>query len=108
MWIRVLSRCFQLQDAVAGLELEGVSDASPDELDGHRLGLRAARQNRLEMFSEQAAQLLDRMPVAVGRANAKLVWTRTESLDVVEAGNHKARGVRDFHQLLGMEADPRS
>lgn len=108
MWLAVLARCFQLQDAIADLELDRVLDASPDELDRHRLGLKAARQNRLELFSEHTAQLLDRMDVAVGRANAKLVWTRTKSLEVVQAGNHVARGVDDFHELLGIEADPRS
>ena len=37
-WLAVLARCFQLQDAIAVLELDRVLDASPDELDGHRLG----------------------------------------------------------------------
>jgi hypothetical protein len=108
IWLAVLARCFQLQDAIADLELDRVLDASPDELDRHRLGLKAARQNRLELFSEDTAQLLDRMDVAVGRANAKLVWTRSKSLKVVQAGNHVASGVDDFHELLGIEADPRS
>jgi hypothetical protein len=38
-WLAVLARCFQLQDALAVLELDRVLDASPDELDQHRLGL---------------------------------------------------------------------
>ncbi|WP_433226234.1 hypothetical protein [Actinomadura formosensis] len=38
-WLAVLARCFQLQDAIAVLELDRVLDASPKELDGHRLGL---------------------------------------------------------------------
>lgn len=50
-WLAVLARCFQLQDAIAVLELDRVLDASPGELDGHRLGLRAARQDRLELIS---------------------------------------------------------
>jgi len=108
MWLAVLARCFQLQDAIADLELDRVLDASPDELDRHRLGLKAARRNRLELFSEHTAHLLDRMDVAVGRANAKLVWNRTKSLEVVQAGNHVAKGVDDFHELLGIEADSRS
>ena len=44
-WLAVLARCFQLQDAIAVLELDRVLDAAPDELDRHRLALRtAARQ----------------------------------------------------------------
>ena len=50
-WLAVLARCFQLQDAIAVLELDRVLDAAPDELDGHRLGLKAARQDRLELIS---------------------------------------------------------
>lgn len=37
-WLAVLARCFQLQDAIAILELDRVLDATPDELDRHRLG----------------------------------------------------------------------
>jgi hypothetical protein len=108
LWLAALARCFQLQDALTDLELDRVLDSSPDELDCHRLGLKAARRDRLELFSEHTAHLLARMDIAVGRANAKLVWTRTKSLEVVHAGNHVARGVDDFHKLLGIEADSRS
>jgi hypothetical protein len=41
-WLAVLARCFQLQGAIAVLELDRVLDASPEELDGHRLGLKPA------------------------------------------------------------------
>ncbi|WP_409330380.1 hypothetical protein [Trujillonella humicola] len=108
VWLAVLARCFQLQDAIADLELDRVSDASPDELDRHRLGLKAARQSRLELFLERTAQLLDRMDVAVGKANAKLVWNWKKSLEVVQAGNLVASGVDDFHELLEIQAEPRS
>jgi hypothetical protein len=56
--LAVLARCFQLQDAIAVLELDRVLDAAPDELDRHRLGLRAARQNRLELISRSAERLM--------------------------------------------------
>jgi len=108
VWLTVLARCFQLQDAIADLELDRVLDASPDEVDRYRLGLKAARQDRLELFSEHTAQLLNRMDVAVGRANAKLVWSWTKSLQVIQAGNEVARGVHSFHELLGIEAQPQS
>ena len=47
-WLAVLARCFQLQDAIAVLELDRVLDAAPDDLDGHRLGLKASRRKRLD------------------------------------------------------------
>jgi hypothetical protein len=42
-WLAVLARCFQLHDAIAVLELDRVLDATPDELDRHRLALRVCR-----------------------------------------------------------------
>ena len=72
-WLAVLARCFQLQDAIAVLELDRVLDASPEELDGHRLGLRAARQNRLELISRSTERLMARMDAAAGTANAKVL-----------------------------------
>lgn len=108
VWLAVLARCFHLQDEMADLELDRVLDVSPDEVDRHRVGLRAARQDRRELFAEHTAQLLERMDVAVGRANAKLVWSRTKSLEVVQAGNDVANGVADFHALLGIEVEVRS
>ena len=38
--LAVLARSFQLQDAIAVIELDRVLDAAPEDLDGHRLGLR--------------------------------------------------------------------
>ena len=76
-WLAVLARCFQLQDAIAVLELDRVLDAAPDELDGHRLGLRAARQNRLETISQSTERLMARMDAAAGTANAKVLLNPT-------------------------------
>lgn len=60
-WLAVLARCFQLQDAIAILELDRVLDATPDELDQHRLGLRIARQNRRLLISQSTERLMGRM-----------------------------------------------
>lgn len=107
-WLAVLARCFQLQDAIAVLELDRVLDASPEELDGHRLGLKAARQRRLELISECTERLVARMDAAAGTANAKVLLHPTKSPAVVQASNHVATGVHDFHELLGIESAERS
>lgn len=107
-WLAVLARCFQLQDAIAVLELDRVLDASPDELDGHRLGLKAARQHRLELISECTERLVARMDAAAGAANAKVLLHPTKSPAVVQASNHVATGVHDFHERLGIESAERS
>jgi hypothetical protein len=47
------------------LELDRVLDAAPDDLDnGHRLGLKASRQKRLDTISRSTGRLLARMDAA--------------------------------------------
>lgn len=107
-WLAVLARCFQLQDAIAVLELDRVLDASPGELDGHRLGLRAARQNRLELISRCTERLLARMAAAAGRANAKVLLNPMDSPAVVKSSNHVSVAIVEFHGRLGIEGDRQS
>ncbi len=99
-----LARCFQLHDAVAVLELDRLLDASPDELDRHRIGLRAARQDRLELISESTERLMVRMKSAVDRANSKVLFSPTSSPAVVRSVNVVASEVHDFHGLLAIES----
>jgi len=107
-WLAVLARCFQLQDAIAVLELDRVLDASPEELDGHRLGLKAARQHRLEHIARSTERLVTRMDAAAGRANANVLLHPTKSPAVVQSSNHVAAGVHDFHGRLGIESGHQS
>jgi hypothetical protein len=102
-WLAVLARCFQLQDAIAVLELDRVLGEAPHELDRHRLGLRAARHNRLELISRSTERLMARMDAAAGSANIKVLLHPTTSRDVVQSSNHVATAVIDFHGRLGIE-----
>jgi hypothetical protein len=103
-WLVVLARCFELHDAVGVLELDRVLDASPDELDRHRLGLKSARQDRLELITGITEHLLGRMNAAVGMANSKVLFNPKQSPAVVKSSNHVAAGVHEFHELLGIES----
>ncbi|MFJ8691113.1 hypothetical protein [Micromonospora wenchangensis] len=103
-WLAVLARCFQLQDAIAVLELDRVLDASPGELDGHRLGLTAARKNRLELISRCTERLMARMDAAAGRANSKVLLNPMDSPAVVQASNHVTTAIIDLHGRLGIES----
>lgn len=103
-WLVVLARCFQLHDAVAVLELDRVLDASPDELDRHRLGLNSARQDRLSLISERTESLLGRMNAAVAKANSKVLFNPKQSPAVVQSSNSVAADVQEFHALLGIES----
>ncbi|MFD7461024.1 MULTISPECIES: hypothetical protein [unclassified Streptomyces] len=107
-WLAVLARCFQLQDAIAVLELDRVLDAFPEELDGHRLGLKAARQDRLELISLSTERLVARMNAVAGTANAKVLLHPTKSPAVVQSSNHVATCVHDLHGRLGIESGRRS
>ncbi|WP_137123524.1 hypothetical protein [Segeticoccus rhizosphaerae] len=102
-WLVVLARCVQLQDAIAVLELDRVLDASPDELDQHRLALRAARQNRLERISSSTEHLMARLNAAAGTANAKVLLHPTASRAVVQSSNHVTTAIVDLHGRLGIE-----
>lgn len=102
-WLAVLARSFQLQDAIAVIELDRVLNAAPDDLDGHRLGLKAARQERLELISRSTEQLMARMDAAAFLANAKVLLHPGRSRDVVNSSNHVALAVGDFHGRLGVE-----
>jgi hypothetical protein len=108
MWLKVLARCFQLQDAIAVLELDRVLDASPDELDRHRLGLKAARRDRLELISQSTELLLARMIAAAGTANSKVLLHPARSPAVVGSSNHIATDIDDFQDALGIEPDRKS
>ncbi|WP_445444338.1 hypothetical protein [Clavibacter sp. km3a] len=105
-WLAVIARCFQLQDAVAVLELDRVLDASPEELDEHRIGLRTVRQNRLAVIGRTTDRLLERMDAAAGTANAKVLLNPFDSRAVVGSSNQVASGVVRFNGLLGV-ADER-
>lgn len=102
-WLVVLARCFELQDAVGVLELDRVLDASPDELDSHRLGLAAARRDQLERMSAATEYLLARMNAAVTKANSKVLFNPKQSPAVVTSTNNVAVEVQGFHELLGIE-----
>lgn len=107
-WLAVLARCFQLQDAIAVLELDRVLDAVPEDLDAHRLGLRAARQKRLDTISRSTNQLLARMNAAAGVANTKVLFHPRESPAIVQSTNQVAIAVDDFHGRLGIEGGKQS
>ncbi|MFH5880246.1 hypothetical protein [Arthrobacter sp. NA-172] len=107
-WLAVLARCFQLQDGIAVLELDRVLDASPDELNRHRLALRAARQNRLDLIERSTLRLLARMNAAAVTANTKVLLHPITAGAVVHSSNHVATGVVEFHGRLGIDLNQQS
>jgi hypothetical protein len=103
-WLAVLARCFQLLDAVAVIELDRVLEVAPDDLDGHRLGLRAVRQKRLETISQSTERLLSRMTAAAATANQKVLFNPVASPAVVQSSEHVVTAIVDLHGRLGIES----
>ena len=100
-WLAVLARCYQLQDAMAVLEIDRVLDTSPEELDRHRLALHTARQRRLDAITEVSTHLVARMDAAAARANAKVLLNPISSREVVNASNDVGSRVSELHLTLG-------
>lgn len=101
-WIRVLADCFQLLESIAVLELDRVLDASPNELDMHRLGLKAAREQRLILIANATGGLLERMNEVAGTANKKVLFNPIQSKAVVKSSNEVTESIQMFHETLGI------
>lgn len=102
-WFAVLARCFQLQDGIGVLELDRVLETEPEDLDGHRVGLRAARQERLDDISRSTERLLARLEAAVSAANSKVLMHPAKAPAVVHSSNHVSTAITDLHGVLGIE-----
>ena len=85
------------------LELDRVRETAPDDMDGHRLGLKAARKDRLESISRSTERLLLRMDAAATSAILKVLLNPSQSPAVVKSTAHVAAVVKDFHERLGIE-----
>jgi hypothetical protein len=103
-WLTVLASCIRLHDAFAVLELDRVLDSSPDELDRHRVGLQAAREDRLELVASTTGHLLTRMSAAAQIANSKVLLHPTSAPAIVKSGNQVTVSVHGLREVLGIES----
>ena len=106
-WLVVLARCFQLQDSIAVLELDRVLAADPEEVDRHRVGVKAAREARIGEITATTQRLLERMGATVDRANAKVLFHPAASPAAVRHSAEITAGIQGFHDSLGLQADVR-
>lgn len=104
-WLAVLARCFQLQEAVGVLELDRVMETDPDDLNGHRLGLRAARQDRLDTIARTTGRLVERIRAAADSANSRVLFNPVQSPAVVRASTSVSTSVGELHERLGITAE---
>lgn len=105
VWLAVLARCFQLQNEYAVLELDHVLDAAPSSLDGHRLGLDAALQERRGKIVAKTGQLMNRLDVAGGIARENVLLHARASRAVIDSINSVGGSIDDFHVPFAIEPD---
>lgn len=104
VWLAVLARCFQLQEEIAVLEIYRVLDATPGDLDGHRLALSVARQDRRELILQTTEYMMARMDAAADAANLQVLLHSPKTRAVVGSINQVGFAVDGFHRPLGIES----
>ncbi len=104
-WLAVLARAVQLRDALGVIELDRVLDASPEELDRHRLGLQAARRVRLQSIAEATQSALARLDAAAQTANAKVLVHPAKAPAIATNCSEAATAVVHLNLALGIGED---
>lgn len=105
VWLAVLARCFQLQNEYAILELDHVFDTAPSSLDGHRLGLDAAHQERRGKIVAKTGQLMNKLDTAGGVARENVLLHARGSRAVINSINAVGMSIDDFHVPFAIEPD---
>ncbi len=104
-WLVVLARCFQLQDALGVLELDRVLDASPEELDRHRVGLAKARAKRRDQILQTTTRLLARIDAMAKLTNGEILRNPFNAQTVMKTVERTGSDIVKFHAVLGVSAE---
>lgn len=102
--LAILARCFELQDEFRVVELDHVLATAPENLEGHRRGVAAARQRRREVVLEGTRHLMTRIDAAGGIANENILLHARAARSVIDSLNATSAIVDDFHAPLGIES----
>lgn len=106
--LAILGRCLELQDEFGVVELDHVLATAPEKLEGHRLGVSAARDKRRDSVVGRTRPLMSRLDVAGGIANDNILLHARAARSVIDSLNATAVTVNDFYVPLGIEAAPSS
>ena len=104
VWMAVLARCFQLQNEYAVLELDHVLDTAPAALDGHRLGLDVALQQRRSKIVLKTENLMARLDQAAGVARENVVLHARAAHKVINSINTVSELIDDFYTPFEIES----
>lgn len=102
--LAVLARCFELQDEFGVIELDHVLATAPQNLEGHRAGLAAARIARRMDVLKQTSALMSQMDAAGGVANENIILHVRVARSVVGSLNATSELLDEFHTPLGIES----
>lgn len=102
-WLAVIAHCVRLQDSLAVLELDRVVDGSPEDLDTHRKGLKAARKDRLDLIHRTTEQLLARMETVNAQANKKVLTSPLAARKAIDSSGRVVGEVLQFQTVLEIE-----
>lgn len=102
--LAILARCFELQDEFRVVELDHVVAIAPERLEGHRLGVSAAREKRRADVVECTGQLMSRLDTAGVIANDNILLHARAARSVVDTVNATAAIVDNFQAPLGIES----
>lgn len=102
--LAVLARCFELQDEFRVVELDHVLATAPENLEGHQLGVRDAREKRRASVLKSTTRLMHQMDAAAGIVNENILIHARVARSVIDCLNSTASIVNDFHTPLGIES----
>lgn len=105
--LAVLARCFELQDKFRVVELDHVLATTPENLEGHRLGVAAARDERRAAVLDSTSRFMSRLDAAGGIANDNIVLHARAARSVIGSLNATAEIIEDFHAPLGIDSGRR-
>ncbi|MEU0265670.1 hypothetical protein [Nocardioides sp. NPDC006303] len=103
--LAVLARCFELQDEFSVIELDHVLATSPKRLDGHRRGVRKAREVRRAKVLKHTEGLMSQMDRAGTVAMEHVLLHAAAARGVINSLNATATVVDDFHAPLGINME---
>lgn len=101
-WLAVIARSFQLQEAIAVLELDRVLESSPEQLEQHRIAVQTSRERRRADIGKHAMRLVAQIDAAAEVANAKVLLHPMSAKEIVTSGNQVGSAVSVFTERLGI------
>lgn len=102
-WVGVLARTIALQDRQFLLEVARVEDAEPSDLEAHRLGIRAARENRHAKIRTALEAVLESLRSSTELSNMSKAVNPISAPRVASGANAIAEQIHAFveHADLG-------